>query len=139
MDEAKRREIRQWLIKSEHDLRSSQRLFAGDDPILDTAVYHCQQAAEKALKAYLTFQDSPFQKVHVLGILVEQCLEFDRSFESIRDIADVLTPFATAFRYPGDVLEPDPDDAKEALEAATEIIEFVYARIPDDIKRFLDH
>ena len=69
MDEAKRREIRQWLIKAEHDLRSSQRLFEGDDPILDTAVYHCQQAAEKALKAYLTFQDSPFQKVHVLGIL----------------------------------------------------------------------
>jgi len=34
----------------------------GDEPFLDTAVYHCQQAAEKALKAYLTLKDAPFQR-----------------------------------------------------------------------------
>jgi HEPN domain-containing protein len=29
----------------------------GEEPYLDTAVYHCQQAAEKAIKAYLTYRD----------------------------------------------------------------------------------
>lgn len=51
MDEAKAHEIRQWLFKARNDLRSAVRLFTDDPPILDTAAYHCQQAAEKALKA----------------------------------------------------------------------------------------
>ncbi len=54
MDEPTKQEVQQWLIKADHDLRSAQRLMASDrdDPILDTAVYHCQQTAEKALKAF---------------------------------------------------------------------------------------
>ena len=66
MDKAKINEIRQWLVKADHDLGSAKRLMTGKDSFLDTAVYHCQQAAEKALKAYLTLKDTPFQKVHDL-------------------------------------------------------------------------
>ena len=134
MDEAKLHEIRQWLIKADHDLRSAERLLSGTPPLLDTAVYHCQQAAEKALKAYLTFKDSPFQKIHVLSILIEQCLEFDHSFESIRDVADILTPYATAFRYPGDVLEPEPADAEEACRLANHLFHFILEKMPDEVK-----
>lgn len=108
MDEAKIHEIRQWLIKADHDLGSARRLLAGDEPFLDTAVYHCQQAAEKGLKAYLTLKDTSFQKVHDLSVLIEQCMELDRTFAQISDISEILSPYATAFRYPGDVLEPDP-------------------------------
>lgn len=59
MGEAKTHEIRQWLFKARHDLRSAKRLFTDEPPILDTAAYHCQQAAEKALKACTKFN---FQK-----------------------------------------------------------------------------
>ena len=62
MDRAKVFEICQWLIKSRHDLRSSQRLFSDRPPLLDTAAYHCQQAAEKALKAFLALHDIPVPK-----------------------------------------------------------------------------
>jgi HEPN domain-containing protein len=133
MDEAKIQEIRQWLLKARHDLRSAERLLTCDPPLLDTAVYHCQQTAEKALKAYLTLQDAPFQKVHVLSVLIEQCMEFDRSFEDIRDIVDVLTPYAIAFRYPGDVLEPDPADAEEAFSLAGLVLDFVAKRMPEGV------
>jgi len=44
----------------------------GEPPLLDTAVYHCQQAAEKSLKAFLALNDVPIQRVHILGMLVEQ-------------------------------------------------------------------
>ena len=134
MDEAKVHEIRQWLIKADHDLRSAERLLAGDSPLLDTAVYHCQQVAEKALKAYLTLHDAPFQKVHVLSILVEQCMEFDASFSEMEDAADILTPYAVAFRYPGDVVEPEPADAEEAFKLARFVLEFVMLRMPYEIK-----
>lgn len=68
MDEAKAHEIRQWLIKADHDVRTAERLLTVAPPILDTAVYHCQQAAEKAMKAYLTLRDAPFQRGHVLSV-----------------------------------------------------------------------
>ncbi len=133
MDEAKIHEIRQWLIKADHDLRSAERLLTGEQPLLDTAVYHCQQAAEKALKAFLTLKDAPFQKIHVLSILVEQCMEFDPSFQELSDLADVLTPYAVAFRYPGDVLEPVPGDADDAYRMAGEVVEFVRGRMPGEV------
>lgn len=61
MNEEKRAEVQNWLIKSQHDLGSAGRLMEGDNPYLDTAVYHCQQAAEKSLKAFLTYHDVPFE------------------------------------------------------------------------------
>lgn len=133
MDDAKLHEVRQWLTKADHDLLSAERLLKGDPPIRDTAVYHCQQAAEKALKAYLTLQDVSFQKIHVLGVLLEQCMEVDMTFERLRDIADILTPFAVAFRYPGEVLEPDPHDAEEAYRFAEEVIGFVLEKMPPEV------
>ena len=133
MDEAKVSEIRQWLIKADHDLRSAERLLTGEPPLLDTAVYHCQQAAEKALKAYLTMNDIPFLKVHVLGLLIEQCQECDESFRELLDIADMLTPYAVVFRYPGDVIEPEPADAEQALKSAQMVVDFVLRRMPEEV------
>ena len=130
MVDSKIHEISQWLVKADHDLRSARQLFSADPPLLDTAVYHCQQTAEKALKAYLTLMDTPFQKVHVLPVLVEQCMESDPTFEELLDIADLLTPYAIAFRYPGDVLEPEKDEVCEALEAAQKVLSFVLGKVP---------
>lgn len=130
MDEAKALEVRQWLIKADHDLRSASRLMEGESPLPDTAVYHCQQAAEKALKAYLALNDVPLQRVHILGILIEQCMEFDDSFQELREIADILTPFAVVFRYPGDYVEPEIADAEDAVKMAQVVYDFVISRMP---------
>jgi hypothetical protein len=39
------------------------------------------------------------QKTHNLVVLLESCIEFDASFEVLRDSAESLTPYATEFRY----------------------------------------
>lgn len=135
MDEAKTHEIRQWLFKARHDLRSASRLFTDEPPILDTAAYHCQQAAEKALKAFLVLHDVQFSKIHLLLPLVEQCIDVDPAFADLREAAEALTPFATVFRYPGDVLEPEPSDVAEGMAFAEMVVEFVRARVPDEVKR----
>jgi HEPN domain-containing protein len=134
MDEGRTHEIRQWLLKAGHDLRSARRLFTDDPPLLDTAAYHCQQAAEKALKAFLVLHDIQFSKIHLLPPLVEQCIEVDPAFADLREPAEALTPFATVFRYPGDVLEPEPSDVMEGLAFAEKVVEFVLARMPDEAK-----
>jgi len=137
MDDPRIEEVFQWLIKAEHDIGSARCLLCGDIPYLDTAVYHCQQAAEKSLKAYLTLKDTPFLKIHDLSFLVEQCKELDVEFEQIMDISPILTPYAIAFRYPGDVIEPDPLDADEALRLAVDVFDFVLNRMPYDIQKAL--
>ena len=37
---------------------------AADPPLLEDALFHCQQAVEKVLKALLTWHDEPFRKTH---------------------------------------------------------------------------
>lgn len=133
MDEAKIHELRQWLIKAHHDLRSVRQLLAAEPPLLDTAAYHCQQAAEKALKAFLVLHDISFSKTHLLSYLVEQCKDVDPRFAQLSEAAEFLTPFATSFRYPGDVLEPMQDDVVTGLKLAEQIVGFVLALMPDAI------
>ena len=116
MDDAGSSEVIQWLIKAKSDLDSASVLLERE--LNDTGVYHCQQTAEKALKAYLAWQQAPLMKVHDLTLLVKECVIRDVSFEQILDLAEILTPYATAFRYPGDALEPDPIDAAEASQAS---------------------
>jgi HEPN domain-containing protein len=62
MDNAKFAETRQWLIKSQRDLKAAYVLLNNEESLLDAVVYHCQQAAEKALKAYLTYQEQVVKK-----------------------------------------------------------------------------
>ena len=54
-------DTRAWLEKAEQDLRSAQADLAFAPPIMGDAVFHCQQAVEKALKAFLTWHDRPFR------------------------------------------------------------------------------
>jgi len=38
------------------------------------------------------------------------------------NLTEILTPYATAFRYPGDVLCPDIADVEEALNLSKELL-----------------
>lgn len=134
MNEAKRDEIRKWLIKSQHDLGSARRLIEGDEPYLDTAVYHCQQAVEKALKAFLTYHDIEFEKTHDLTELLGVCVTVEPTFGSWRRVAEELTPYAVQFRYPTDVLEPERSEAEDALEHAQSFIDFISGLLPEEVK-----
>ncbi|WP_374237532.1 MULTISPECIES: HEPN domain-containing protein [unclassified Thiocapsa] len=64
-----------WIAKAERDLASaSPRLLDGTPPYPDTAVYHCQQAGEKALKAFLAAHGRHIRRVHDLVLLIDTCV-----------------------------------------------------------------
>ena len=134
MNEEKRTEVWRWLIKSQHDLGSARRLMEGDKPYLDTAVYHCQQAAEKALKAFLTYYDTEFEKSHDLTELVALSLTVEPAFERWRDVAEELTPYAVQFHYPADVLEPELSEVEDALRHAQALTEFIFSLLPGEVR-----
>ncbi|HTE86438.1 MAG TPA: HEPN domain-containing protein [Dehalococcoidia bacterium] len=61
--------MREWLEIAERDLRGAM-LIRQSPGLFDLAAFHCHQAAEKALKGYLTQHDSPFRRTHDLTELL---------------------------------------------------------------------
>ncbi|MES1181061.1 MAG: HEPN domain-containing protein [Verrucomicrobiota bacterium] len=132
MDESTLELVRDWLTRADHDLRSARALAALEDTLLDTAIYHCQQAAEKSMKAWLQSKDDPFPKTHDIGRLVKQAEKLNPGFSQFEKAASVLTPYVSAFRYPGGSDEPMPtrEEFDEALQHAQTIYDFVTKQLP---------
>jgi len=133
MDDEKIKEIQRCLTKSQHDLGSASRLMEGDEPYLDTAVYHCQHAVEKAIKAYLIYRDIVFEKTHNLTALLASCIPLGSQFKKWENVAEILTPYAIDFRYPGDDMEPERDEAEQALVSAKAFVDFIVQLLPDEV------
>ena len=123
-----------WLTKVVRDLRRVEILLAAKPPDVEGALYHCQQAAEKAFKAFLTWHDVPFRRVHELDVVGGHCADVDPALTDIVDRADTLTKYAWQFRYPGAPYEPDLEEGRRALALAREVAEAVSSRLPSDIQ-----
>jgi HEPN domain-containing protein len=123
--EPKEELVKSWLDKAQRDLDSAVRLTTGPDPFFDIAVYHCQQAAEKAIKGWLVQKDQRFEKIHDLRLLVTIAQSVEPKFEELYDMAERLTPYATIYRYPGEALLPDIEEFNRAIQDTKRILRFV--------------
>ena len=123
-------EIRGWLVKADDDLRGAEIDLAASPPLSGDALFHCQQAVEKALKGFLTLHDRPFRKTHDLDELATECEQLDHSLVRVLDRARDLTPFAWRFRYPGDDEPPPAAEIVEALALARDVVEEIRVRLP---------
>lgn len=85
-------EIREWLDKADEDLRSARILIEHSSPVHETACFHAQQAAEKALKAFLVWKGTPFEKVHDSTYLLDLCESKEPAFSGVRPRVDALSP-----------------------------------------------
>ena len=115
-----------WLRKADSDLANAE-LCSVAGKSLDTACFHCQQAAEKSLKAYLIANKAEFPFIHDLKRLLDRCSLLDSAFDSLAADALCLTPYAVATRY-DDAFWPDSVEAEEALDSARKIRRFVQER-----------
>jgi len=130
-DEVKMEIIRQWLAKADQDLRVCEALLAAKPPFLYPACFHAQQAAEKYLKALLTWHQVEFPKTYA----IEQLLELLNPSvpDVVSDLRDVvvLTPFGVDVRYPGDQPEPTVEEAREAVQLAQKVCDAILPLLPN--------
>jgi len=124
MEDRKQQLVFAWLAKAKNDLEAARLLIVDEKRLLDIGVYHCQQAAEKALKAWLTSRDIVFPKTRSLEDLLRLCVPSASAFSQFQHHAEELTPLAIAYRYPGDASVPDMKLASRALVLAEEICNF---------------
>ena len=114
-----------WLQKADHDLETAERALHAGSPITDTAAYHCHQAAEKSLKAFLASRFEPLVKTHDLVALLTRCAVSDVRFADWADRISELSAFGTVLRYPSVDADPTVSDVTQALQTARLFHSFV--------------
>ena len=130
----KNKEVIKWMNKAQDDLLWTEANLR--EKIYYGACFTAQQAAEKALKAYLIFRGKTPRKIHDLGALVEECVLLDKEFESLKEIVLPLTDYSVQVRYPdiGDFIEYDETKATDALLRAKNVLEFVKEKVQENPK-----
>ena len=119
---------KEWVFKAEEDIYSADLLMhAGETPVPDYVCFHCQQCAEKYLKAYLQEHEIEFERKHDLNPLLELCVASDKEFEILEDDIRELDRYAVIVRYPGIVIKADT--AEEALNAAERVQKFIRKKL----------
>ena len=123
--------VQLWLEKANSDLKNAEIILAAQTESLplDTVCFHCQQASEKSLKAFLIFHGKKFPFTHNLADLVAVCMQVDMAFAAIQRKAETLTPFAVEIRYPDDFYMPTREETEDAYAIATEIYAFISTKL----------
>jgi len=119
----------EWLRYACNDLIVAKHSFEDLNPKqTEIASYHCQQSAEKALKAFLLFKDIEPPKIHDLKVLCKMCQDNDVSFSDIVIQCSHLNPYGIAVRYPNE-LSPNEEMVKVALHEAQKVYDFCLNKI----------
>jgi HEPN domain-containing protein len=92
---------REWVRKAEVDYRAADGLRRKQTPVHEAVCFHCQQCAEKYLKALMEEVGLPIPKSHDLGLLLNSLVPHFRSLRPFRRGLNFLTGFAVDTRYPG--------------------------------------
>lgn len=122
---------KEWVDKAEEDFNSADVLLhAGEFPLPSPACFHCQQCAEKYLKAYLQEHMVEFARRHELMPLLNLCISLDAEFQTIKRELEKLNKYAVIVRYPGMVVKADT--AEEALNSAGRVRSFVRRKLGID-------
>lgn len=112
---------RLWLSHAADDLEVAEILLAHDPPKANAAAYHCQQAAEKYLKAFLVYHGHRPPYTHSLEALLDLATGYENALEKLYDAVRPLAPFAVDIRYPGTSISATREEATTALTQARKV------------------
>lgn len=97
-----KRQTGQWVQKAEEDRDGARGLAKRAPPLRDLACFHCQQSAEKYLKAMLQELGTQFPKTHKLEDLLDLLVVKVAPLKSLRRSLASLSQYAVEYRYPGE-------------------------------------
>jgi len=118
-------EINQWIVKGDHDLGTAKVTYLHIPEYLDTVTFHCQQAVEKYLKAYLLFHSVSFKFTHDLVYLLDLITPKDNDFEMYYDSVSELQGYAVEIRYPNESIYLSNEKVETAILIAKTIRDVV--------------
>jgi HEPN domain-containing protein len=111
---------REWIKKAESDWQAALSLSRKrKPPFHDEVCFHCQQSAEKYLKARLEEAGVYIPKTHDIERVLSLCLPLEPLWAALQPAAQALTDYGVDFRYPGD--DASAKNAKDALKDAKSV------------------
>ena len=126
-------EATRWLRQAEQDLMDAS--YNKDCERFNISCFLCQQASEKAIKAFLYLKGAEDVWGHSLIDLCEDAKIFDMFFDTIKSEARQLDKYYELTRYPeflpGGICSEafDVNDADRAYELSSFVVGFVKERI----------
>ncbi len=128
-----RREVEQWIKTAESEFQTAEHDVKGER--FSAAAFWCQQAVEKALKAFSLHKiRDEIPKVHSL-IYLAKATEVPKQFHPfLRD----LTPRFVTTRYPdvgGDLPEEiyAADNTESIMKSTKEVLEWIKTKLSADL------
>jgi HEPN domain-containing protein len=116
--------VQEWLQFAEDDLFTARHMFYDVYPKkVNIVSWHCQQCAEKSLKAFIISHNLEFSHIHDLAALCLNCMEYDASFAEILTLCKSLNPYGVVTRYPNE-LEIDDTIAENNITRANTVYTF---------------
>lgn len=121
--------VDQWIAKAAEDLGLAEHIVTTDLPFVAAAGFHCQQAVEKYLKAFLVDRQVESPKTHDLGDLLDLVGPLDAGLSAELKEITFLTPYGVDFRYPGDLPAMSREEANRSLSLAAKVRSAVLTRL----------
>ena len=120
-------DFRAWLKRAESAL-SLGKTDNSDDILYEDLCFQLQQAAEKAIKALLIYNNIEPSKTHSFKILINK-LETLMTFpEQIKRLIE-LEDYAVQTRYPGDYTPVEEDEYFDALKITEDALKWVKTKL----------
>ncbi len=124
------KEVARWTEKAEHDfLAAEHAMELAREGLTDIVCFHCQQCAEKYLKALLLYRGVAFPKTHDLRLLLDS-VPTEVSLGLSREQVVPLNRYVIEGRYPGDWEPITVAEAHLALEMAQAVRQAVLKQLP---------
>lgn len=118
------------MEKAEHDFMAAEHAMKlAEKGLTDIVSFHCQQCAEKYLKALLLYRRIAFPKTHDLRLLLD-LFPAAVSLGLRREQVIPLNRYVIEGRYPGDWEPITVTEAREAVEMAQAVRQAVLRQLP---------
>ena len=120
-----RKQFEDWIEFADRDLHAAEIMVNEDHSLTNIAAFHCQQAIEKYMKAFLVENNVPLVRIHDLIKLNEMIVEIkDLGFDEGK--LNTINEVYIETRYPGGLGllpcgMPTDKQAKEFVEYAKEV------------------
>ena len=125
--------VKIWLIAANNDLKYARASLEELDSkfIYPFICFHSQQAAEKALKAFLLSRNLQAPKTHSLVDLLKLAAIHSGNLQNLGKNCEILDRYYVPTRYPDAILESKVSqifghfEAEEALKLASKIVKTI--------------
>jgi HEPN domain-containing protein len=125
MDNKKIDFIKEWIYEANNDLGLAEFVIDNDGKYYDLVCFHCQQAAEKYLKAYIIYLRLHYEKVHDLKYLLNVIEKKREVPKELKRYADLLNEYTIDSRYPDYWHDPTLEETKECIKAAHDFKKYI--------------